>query len=293
MPHFKEKRPNTICVIGLGLIGGSCALEIKTRNLAHHILGYDKYEKNCQEAESLGIVDQAFFSWNDALAEASIVILAVPVRSMIPVFQQIHPYLSPQTIVTDVGSVKAPILQFMNQIPVKNFHFVAGHPIAGSEAFGPGSARLGLFAKKKFILCPDDTTDHDALQQIRFLWEQLESVVYEMEAEQHDFIFSEVSHLPHILAYASISAIGQSGCPESLEYFGAGLKDFSRIAASSPEMWADIFLENPHLLKSIQRFQTILEAMETAIHNQDRQSLIEQLNYSKTLRDQWITNKQD
>ncbi|MBF0280201.1 MAG: prephenate dehydrogenase/arogenate dehydrogenase family protein [SAR324 cluster bacterium] len=282
---------DTVAVIGLGLIGGSFALDIKKLNLCKNVLGYDINPAHCSSAERLGIADRAFPEWNRQLSNAELVVVAVPVASMSQVIEQLYPWLSPQTILTDVGSVKNPVLTFMEQQNFEGIHFVAGHPISGSENFGPESARVGLFQNKKFIFTPTENTHLPSLEQLKKLWMALGSNVHEMTAELHDFIFSRVSHLPHLLAYAAIEAVGTGDTPEILGYFGAGLKDFSRIAASSPVMWADIFLENEsHLLQGIENFQKILAKMEKAIREKDRSALIDYLAHSKKLRDDWITS---
>ena len=279
---------DAIAVVGMGLIGGSLALDIKRLKLANTLFGYDNNPAHCETAQRLGLVDQAFAQGGEELSKMELVILAAPVRALPVVLEQIHPWLRPQTIVSDVGSVKGPILKMVRQPPYSNIRFVGGHPISGSEHFGPQSARAGLFESKKFIATPTEQTCGEALEKIKGLWQAIGCEVYEMEADLHDRIFAEVSHLPHLLAYATIEAIGTRKIPNILSYFGAGLKDFSRIASSSPVMWADIFLENPHLLASIEHFRTILETLETAIREKDRESLMACLQHSKALRDQWI-----
>ncbi len=282
---------DTVAVLGLGLIGGSFALEVQQKKLVNRVIGYDSSKAHCESAEQLGLADQAFTEWNDHLSQASLVVIAVPVRAVVSVMETLHPWLSSETIVTDVGSVKGPIVQLMKE----RYHrlcFVGGHPIAGAETFGPQSARMGLFDGKNFILTPTTNTNLKALEKIKQLWSAIGSTVHEMSANQHDLIFGKVSHLPHLLAYATVEAIGEGDSPEILGFFGAGLKDFSRIAASSPEMWADIFLENQaNLLNSLQDFSQILDEMRKAICEEDRTTLVKLLSRSKQLRDEWISSR--
>ena len=168
--------------------------------------------------------------------------------------------------------------------------FVGGHPIAGSENFGPGAAQEKLFSGKRFILTPSENTEQDVVERVRGLWQSLGSAVSVMEAGAHDKMFASVSHLPHLLAYASIQAIANSDTPEALGHSGAGLKDFSRIASSSPEMWADIFLENSHNLQHrINIFKNVLSALENAVKEKDKQKLIELLANAKKERDRWMS----
>lgn len=276
-------------IVGLGLIGGSFALDLKRVKAVEQIFGYEKNLTNCQKAVEVGIADQAFQEWNDKITQADLVVLAVPVGANQVVMETLHPWIRPESIVTDVGSVKTPILELMTKT-YPQLTFVAGHPISGGETFGPTSARTHLFENKKFILTPNSHTGNHALNQIQQLWERLGSIVHIMDADTHDKIFASVSHLPHLLAYAAIDALGHADSPDILGFFGGGLKDFSRIAASSPQMWADIFLENQtHLLDILQKFRNTLDVLESAISSQDHQTLKTHLAESKKLRDDWIT----
>ena len=278
---------NTVAVIGLGLIGGSLALDLKRLQLASQILGYDADGAHCKQAEKQGLADQIFNHCSDKLFSAELVVIAIPVGQMSSVVEECHQWLHPRVIVTDVGSVKKPILATMQNYPTINF--VGGHPIAGSENFGPESAKTGMFKEKKCIVTPTDDTSPQALEMVKKLWSEVGCQVHEMDAELHDNIFASVSHLPHLLAYATIEAIGTCGTPEILKFFGAGLKDFSRIASSSPQMWADIFIENrDHLLASVGHTRQIIESVETLVREQNHQELMELLAHSKNLRDSWI-----
>ena len=171
----------------------------------------------------------------------------------------------------------------------KKIRFVGGHPIAGSENFGPAAAKQDLFYGKRCILTPEEKTDKDLILVVRRFWESLGAKVSEMDAESHDQMFASVSHLPHILAYACIQAISNTDSQEVLGHSGAGLKDFSRIASSSPQMWADIFLENQeNLLPRVNAFNEVLSELEETIKKNDKRKLIEILALSKTARDQWM-----
>ena len=168
--------------------------------------------------------------------------------------------------------------------------FVGGHPIAGSENFGPAAAQEKLFSGKRFIITHSENTEQDVVERVRGLWQSLGASVSEMDSETHDKMFASVSHLPHLLAYASIQAIANSDTPEALGHSGAGLKDFSRIASSSPEMWADIFLENSQNLQlRINIFKNVLCALEDAVKEKDKQKLIELLANAKKERDRWMS----
>jgi prephenate dehydrogenase len=279
-----------LAVVGLGLIGGSFARDVRRLGLANQIIGYDNNAAYRKEISSLNLVDYLASAPDEKLAEAELVLLAVPVKAFAEVLAQIRPHLSSSAIVTDAGSVKSPLLKIMSTTEYEGMRFVGGHPIAGSEKFGPRAAQEKLFSGKRFILTLSEKTEQDVVVRVRELWESLGASVSEMDAENHDKMFASVSHLPHLLAYASIQAIANSETPDALGNSGAGLKDFSRIASSSPEMWADIFLENSqNLLLRINSFKNVLSALEDAVRDKDKQKLFELLTQAKNERDRWMS----
>ena len=280
----------TIAVVGLGLIGGSFARDVRRLGLAHQLIGYDNNAAYREEIRSLNLVDHLATSPDEKLMDAELVLLAVPVKSFAEVLAYICPHLSVSAIVTDVGSVKSPLLKIMSAPEYSHIRFVGGHPIAGSEHFGPNASQEKLFSGKHFVLTPSENTEQDVVERVRGLWHSLGSFVSEMDSENHDKMFASVSHLPHLLAYASIQAISNSETPDALGHSGAGLKDFSRIASSSPEMWADIFLENSlNLQLRINTFKSVLSALEDAVKEKDKQKLIEILAEAKKVRDCWMS----
>ena len=275
-----------VSIFGLGLIGGSIALDLKRTELAKKVVGYDIRLAHRKMALQLGIVDDIFDAGNPELSHSEIVILALPVATLPQVLTEIASFIAPSTIVTDTGSVKKPILHFI-QSQNFDFEFIGGHPIAGSEKFGPTNAKTHLFENKKVILTPEKKTS--SVEKISQMWSKIGGVVVQMDAERHDQIFAEVSHLPHLLAYATIEAIGNADTPQVLKYSGAGLKDYSRIASSSPEMWADIFLENKEfLLQSLERFNQTIQSLQHSITTDDKEAIIDHLLTAKKLKDQWI-----
>ncbi len=276
--------------MGLGLIGGSVAKDVRRLGLARQILGYDNNAEYHEEINSRKLVDYLSGSPDEKLAEAELVLLAVPVKAFTEVLPQILPHISKKAIVTDTGSVKSPLLNMMCSPEYDGILFVGGHPIAGSEHFGPGAAQDNLFSGKRCILTPVVNTDDDAVQIVRKFWELLGAEVSEMDADSHDQMFASVSHLPHLLAYACIQAIASNESQNALGLSGAGLKDFSRIASSSPQMWADIFLENQEkLLPRVSAFNEVLSGLEETIKSNDKEKLIELLALSKSARDRWMT----
>jgi len=286
-PGFRQF--DTLAVVSLGLIGGSFATDVRRLGLAKRILGYDNNPEYIAEISSRNLVDYLAEVPDAKLAEAQLVMLAVPVKAFAEVLSNIRPHLSASVILTDTGSVKSPLQQMM-RAEYAGISFVGGHPIAGSENFGPLAARENLFAGKRCILTPETDTDRDVVRTVCDMWKSMGSMVSEMDAENHDQMFASVSHLPHLLAYASIQAIADSSTPEALSHSGAGLKDFSRIASSSPEMWADIFLENQeNLLSRMNTFKDVVVKLEEAIKRNDKEKLIELLAQAKTERDRWMT----
>jgi prephenate dehydrogenase len=283
-PGFQQ-----IAIVGLGLIGGSLALDLRRLHLAEHLLGYDQRPHHCEEALHRNLVDSASTNFDEKLRDADLVILATPVSSFPQVLHSIRPQLGSHTLVSDVGSVKSPLLSTIQVYPELIPRFVGGHPIAGGERFGPTSARTHLFEGKRFILTPTDATPLEVTQRLQLLWEALGSKVAVMNAAQHDQIFAAVSHLPHLIAYASIQAIIGSDQEEVLQFSGAGLKDFSRIASSSPEMWTDIFLENrEHLLPRLRHLKELLGQLDDHLEHANREKLQQFLQQAKFARDQWI-----
>ena len=278
-----------IAIVGLGLVGGSVARDVRRLGLARQILGYDNNEEYHKEIKSGELVDYLSDAPDKKLAQAELVLLAVPVKAFKEVLPAILPNISSTAIITDTGSVKSPLLNMMCATEYEEIRFVGGHPIAGSEHFGPGAAQQNLFSGKRCILTPGEKTDKDWIRVVRRLWESLGAKVSEMDAESHDQMFASVSHLPHLLAYACIQAIANTETQEAFGHSGAGLKDFSRIASSSPQMWADIFLENQdNLLPRVAAFNEVLSALEETIKKNDKKNLVELLALSKNVRDRWM-----
>ena len=278
-----------IAIVGLGLIGGSVARDVRRLGLAQQILGYDNNEEYRKEIRSRKLSDYLSDTPDKKLAQAQLVLLAVPVKSFKEVLPLILPNISSTAILTDTGSVKSPLLKMMCSPEYKKIRFVGGHPIAGSEHFGPAAAQQNLFSGKRCILTPGEKTDKDWIRVVWRFWESLGAKVSEMDAESHDQMFASVSHLPHLLAYACIQAISNTDTQEALGHSGAGLKDFSRIASSSPQMWADIFLENQeNLLPRVAAFNEVLKALEENIKNNDKKNLVELLALSKSEPHRWM-----
>ena len=235
-----------IAVIGLGLIGGSLARALREAGPVLEISGYDPDPTQVKRALELGVIDRAAASADQAARGAERVVLAVPVLHTTEALNALRPGLSPDAILTDVGSTKASVLRdvarVFGTVPPR---FVAGHPIAGTEKSGVAASKADLFRGRRVVLTPHEAQDPDALQAVRAMWESVGSRVVEMDAACHDAVFAATSHLPHVLAYAFVDMLTR--LPNADQIFpnaGGGFRDFTRIASSSPEMWHDIVRAN-------------------------------------------------
>ena len=251
------RRLKCVAVIGVGLIGGSFALALRRAGVAASIVGYDRDAATLQRAIELGVIDRAAESASDAARGAELVMVAVPVRSIGPVLHDVALALDPDAIVTDAGSTKAEVVRVARGELRDRFpRFVPGHPIAGRETSGVEAASAELFRGARVVLSPEARTLPAAVSLVRSAWEACGARVSTCEAAEHDRVFAAVSHLPHILSFALVSEIAsRANAAELLDFAGGGFRDFTRIAASSPEMWRDISLQNREaLLAEIERF---------------------------------------
>ncbi|MBI3000659.1 MAG: prephenate dehydrogenase/arogenate dehydrogenase family protein [Deltaproteobacteria bacterium] len=233
-------------VAGVGLIGGSLALAARRRGLVEEIVGFGRGERNLRAARKERMVDH-YFLREEAFPEGvDLLILATPVQAVVPLTDSFLPALEPGCVVSDVGSAKAKIVREMEKLLPVEIPFVGGHPIAGSEQWGAQAAVPDLFSGRRCILTPTSHTDRDALRRISSFWRRAGARVEIMDPEVHDRILAVVSHLPHVLAYAMVNALGRTAVDsiDPTQYCGGGFKDFTRIAASRPEIWRDICLVN-------------------------------------------------
>lgn len=241
-----------LAVIGVGLIGGSFALDLKRRGLVGEVVGVGRSRANLDLAVQLGLIDRVAEDAASAVTDADLVLLAVPVGAMTEVFQNIRPVLPPGCVVTDGGSTKQDVIAAARTaLGEKIGQFVPGHPIAGAESSGAAAARAGLFQDKPFILTPLPENRREDVERVEALWAACGARVARMDPVEHDGVFAAVSHLPHLAAFALVEEL--AGRPNSEVYFryaGAGFRDFTRIAGSHPEMWRDITLANSAALLS-------------------------------------------
>ena len=266
-----------VTIIGVGLLGASLAKACKGRGLVDEITGYGRNCENLRKAKDLKIIDHYSGDLSEAVSDADLVVLCTPVSTIVPLIQSLVSQVQPGTIITDVGSVKESLVHSADKLMPEGIFFVGSHPIAGGENSGLESSTASLYQDAKCIVTPTEKTDTTALKKISALWHALGMNAISLSAEEHDFIFGAVSHLPHIVAYALMNTLGGLKTPNNLEvtgFSGAGLRDITRIASSDPVMWRDICLSNRnHSLSLINRFQNKLEEIRNTIERGDGQEL--------------------
>ena len=237
-------RINTLAIIGVGLIGGSLSLALKKHNAVGRVIGVGRSQGNLDEALRLGVIDAV--ATLEQAARADIIFVATPVAQMPRVFAELAPHLSEPSIVTDGGSTKQDVIEAARLSLGEKFRqFVPAHPIAGTEKTGATAAFATLFEKRKTVICAEVETPPDAVNRIAHMWQTAGAEIHRMSAAEHDDVFAAVSHLPHLLAFALVDML--AGMPRATDYFdyaASGFRDFTRIAAGSPEMWRDISVAN-------------------------------------------------
>lgn len=277
-----------LAVIGVGLIGGSFACALREAGAVKTIVGIDTDRHNLEQALSLGVVDEIAASAADGVCGAQVVFISVPVCSIPATVLEIASSICPGCIVTDGGSVKAEIVQLCEEMMPPGCFFVGGHPVAGTEHSGAAAAFASLYHGKRCILTPACTTDRNSLEMVSRLWQAAGADVCCMEPGHHDRILAEISHLPHVVAYALVHAVGTADVEGEnvLSYTAGGFRDFTRIASSDPVMWRDIALMNREaLLASIDGFSASLAMLRKRIDDHDSQGLAEFFTIAKHFRD--------
>lgn len=267
-------------IIGVGLLGASLAKACKERDLVEEIVGYGRNRENLEKARALKIIDHCPADLAEAVKDADLIVLCTPVTTIIPLIQNMIARIQPGALITDVGSVKEPIVKEAEKLVPKGVFFVGSHPIAGGENSGLEASTANLYQGAKCIVTPTDKTNNSALEKISALWQAVGMQIINLSAEEHDFVFGAVSHLPHIVVYALMNTLGSLRTQDNREvtaFSGAGLKDITRIASSDPVMWRDICLSNRnHSLDLIDRFQNKLDEIRSTIEKGDGQALKEE-----------------
>jgi prephenate dehydrogenase len=286
-PSFKH-----VGIIGVGLIGGSLGMVLKRQGLAKTVVGAGRRVENLKKAVDLGAIDRYVSDNLDAVRGADLVVLATPVDTYEEHLRAWGQALSSGCIVTDVGSVKGLLVERAEQLIPAHARFVGAHPIAGKEKTGVAAGSADLFKGARCVLTPTQRTDPQALQTIRELWEAAGSAIVTMDPFLHDKLLGAVSHLPHVAAYCLINALtelqermlpGQN----VLAYSGGGLRDTTRIAASSPEMWRDIFLWNrENIVEMVEIYERHLQRLKELIRSSDGPGMEKELQRAKLVREQ-------
>lgn len=286
-----------VALIGLGLIASSMAHAMRAKGLAGEIVGHAKSAETRATALEIGICDRVYASAAEAVAGADLVVLAVPVGAMAEIAAEIGPHLAPGATVTDVGSVKQAVIAAVAPYMPEGVHFIPGHPMAGTEYSGPRSGFATLFVNKWWLLTPSPETDPAAVARLQHLLEGMEAKVNAMDPAHHDQVVAVVSHTPHLIAYTMVGVadhLAQVSNSEVIEYSASGFRDFTRIAASDPTMWRDVFLTNKDaVLDVLGRFAEELFVLQRAIRMGDGALLHDYFTRTRAIRRGIIEAGQD
>jgi cyclohexadieny/prephenate dehydrogenase len=277
-----------IALIGFGLIGGSIARAAREQGLAGEIVTTARSAQTRARVEELGIVDRVLDTNAEAVKDADLVILCIPVGVCGAVAEEIAPHLAPGAIVSDVGSVKGAVARDMAPYLPDNVHFIPAHPVAGTEHSGPDSGFAELFIDRWCILTPPEGADPDAVERLRAFWAGLGARVDTMTSDHHDMVLAITSHLPHLIAYTIVGTADElEGVTQSevLKFSAGGFRDFTRIAASDPTMWRDVFLTNKDaVLEMLGTFNEDLSKLTRAIRRGDGEALFEHFSRTRAIR---------
>jgi len=280
---------NKLCIIGVGLIGGSLARALKAASFVDHVVAVGRDIEHLKRAVELGVADSYEASIADAVADADMIVVAVPVGSMKAIFAELAGKIRSDAVITDVGSVKGNIVRDAIDALGDNLsRFVPGHPIAGTEQSGVEASFAELYQGQRVILTPLEETDALATQAVTKMWHAAGADVESLSVEHHDEVLAATSHLPHALAYTLVDTLAKMHEHREIFQFAAGgFKDFTRIASSDPQMWHDICLNNRDaLLDMLKRFNGDLIKLTKAIEDEDSESILKLFKRAKTARDQ-------
>jgi cyclohexadieny/prephenate dehydrogenase len=290
--HFKR-----IALIGFGLIGGSIARAARAQGLVDEIVTTARSEKTRARVLELGVADGVVASNAEAVKDADLVILSIPVGACGAVAQEIAAHLKPGAIVLDVGSVKNAVVRDMAPYLPPHVHFVPAHPVAGTEHSGPDSGFAELFINRWCILTPPEGTDQGAVDRLRSFWTALGAKVEIMTPEHHDLVLAITSHLPHLIAYTIVGTadeLAQVTSSEVIKFSAGGFRDFTRIAASDPTMWRDVFLANKDaVLEMLGTFNEDLSKLTRAIRRGDGEALFDHFTRTRAIRRGIVETGQD
>ncbi|MDB6176983.1 prephenate/arogenate dehydrogenase family protein [Paracoccus sp. Z330] len=286
-----------VALIGLGLIAGSMAHALREKGLAREVVGYARSEETRKTAREIGLCDTVYDSAAEAVAKADLVVLAVPVGAMGAVAQDIAPHLAKGTTITDVGSVKQSVIEAVQPHLPEDVHFIPGHPLAGTEHSGPRAGFASLFENRWWLLTPLPDSPAAPVEKLVGLVTAMGAKCDRMEAAHHDLVLAVTSHAPHLIAYTMVGVadhLRRVTDEEVIQYSAAGFRDFTRIAASDPTMWRDVFLHNKEAtLDILGRFTEELFTLQRAIRMGDGQQLHDYFTRTRSIRRGIIEAGQD
>ena len=276
----------TVTIVGVGLIGASLGLALKKAGVVTKVLGVGRSKENVDQAQKMGAID-GVVDLVQAAKQSDLIVLCMPVAQMRTAFEIIEPHLEPRTMITDAGSTKGDVILAAKEVLGKKVcQFVPAHPIAGGAQHGASAAKADLFQGKQTIVCPLQENSPEDIALISGFWESVGSEVKKIGVVQHDAIYAAVSHLPHLLSYALMaSVVNSEDADQKLDHVGAGFKDFTRIAASSPEMWRDICIGNrAAILQELDRYLLIVNHMRKLVAEGDGEGLEKLFNKASKAR---------
>ena len=280
-----------LVIFGVGLIGGSLAMALKKANYCESIIGCSRNAESLQKAKELGVIDDYTLDPINAVKDADMILLAVPMGAMGSVLQSFKGHIEAGAVVTDAGSAKASVVaaarEVFGEIPP---YFVPAHPIAGREKSGVEAAIVDLYVAHKVIVTPLQETDADAEQRVIAMWQAAGAEVESMAVEKHDQVLAATSHLPHVLAYSLVDTLSHSDASDAIFHYAAGgFRDFTRIASSDPVMWRDICLENRDaILASMEEFQANLQILHQQVSDADSDGIMKTFSHAKAVRDDYM-----
>ena len=278
-----------VSIVGVGLIGASLGLALKGAGVVREVIGVGRSSANLDQAKKMGAIDRVA-DLAEAVQSSQWVVLCVPVAQMRSIFAQLEPHLGSNTLITDAGSTKSDVILAAKEVLGKKVcQFVPAHPIAGGAQHGAAAARADLFQGKQTIICQLQENSAADVALVEEFWKALGSNIKRISAVQHDAIYAAVSHLPHILSYALMaSVLNSEDAEQKLGHAGAGFRDFTRIAASSPEMWRDICIANKQaILKELDQYLSITQRLREMIAKEDADGLEKVFQKASLARQQW------
>jgi prephenate dehydrogenase len=284
-------RIGTLCIVGVGLIGGSLARALRRAGVCNDIVGVSRRAEHLQCAVDLGVIDRFSTDVHDVAGDADVILLASPIGAMEAVLTQLKPVISKRCIITDAGSAKHSVLAAAERVfGVMPPRFVAAHPIAGTEKSGVEASFAELYEGRRVIITPHPNNDADAVATITQMWRAVGAEVLAMDAQQHDRVLAATSHLPHVLAFGLVDALARMSCSDDIfRYAAGGFRDFTRIASSDPVMWRDICLGNAaSILQVISEFQSELTDLSALIQRGDGAMLETVFQRAKSARDHYM-----